>query len=228
MATLIKYNLQGEKVGNLDVSQEWLDESCNAQVVKEYIVALHNNQRQWSANTKRRFEVNHSTQKPHPQKGTGRARQGSLASTQFRGGGRPKGPKPKFDQHIRINKEERRAAIRQLIAEKIKNDKVCVVDSFILDAPKTKQVGHFLKKVNLNRSVLFLGDELQETIEDKTGKKMRVSKKSDRNKNFQMSVRNIPFAKWNLAMNVSGLDVAKSHNLIFTEKAWEQVVEWLS
>lgn len=228
MATLIKYNLQGEKVGNLDVNQDWLEDCCHAQVIKEYIVALHNNQRQWSASTKRRFEVNHSTKKPHPQKGTGRARQGSLASTQFKGGGRPKGPRPKFDQHIRINKNERKAAIRQLIAEKIKNDKVTIIDSLDMDAPKTRAIGNFLKKVNAERGVLFLGDANQEIVEDKSGKKIRISKKIEQNKNFQMSVRNIPYAQFNIAMNVSGLDVAKSHNLIFTEKAWEQVVEWLS
>lgn len=228
MATLIKYNLQGEKVGSLNVSQEWLDCACSPQVVKEYIVALHHNQRQWSASTKRRFEVNHSTKKPHPQKGTGNARQGSLASTQYKGAGRPKGPRPKFDQHIRINREERRAALRQLIAEKVRHDKVSLVDSFQMNAPKTKEIGQFLKKVNLNRNVLFLGDEVQDVVEDKTGRKVKVSKKSDQNKNFQLSVRNIPFAKWNIAVNLSGLDVAKSHNLIFTERAWEQMIEWLS
>ena len=77
-------------------------------MIKDYIVALRANKRQWSANTKGRTEVNHSNKKPWRQKGTGNARQGTFAAPQFKGGGVVFGPKPKFDQHVRINRQERR------------------------------------------------------------------------------------------------------------------------
>src|ERR1700689_3249769 len=107
-------------------------------MVKDYIVAIRENARQWSANTKGRSEVNHSTKKPHPQKGQGRARQGMLSAPQYKGGGRVHTPKPKYDQHVRINKKERRAAIRSLIGEKIRDKCLHVLESTSLDAPQTK------------------------------------------------------------------------------------------
>ena len=99
-------------------------------MIKDYIVALRANARQWSANTKTRSEVKHTTKKPHPQKGQGRARQGSLVSPQYRGGGRVFGPKPKFDQHVRINQKERKAAIRFFLAEKLKENRVWLIESY--------------------------------------------------------------------------------------------------
>ena len=101
---------------------ELIDAEANSQMIKDYIVALRANARQWSANTKTRSEVKHTTKKPHPQKGQGRARHGSLVGPQYRGGGRVFGPKPKFDQHVRVNQKERKAAIRFLLAEKLKEN----------------------------------------------------------------------------------------------------------
>ena len=74
-------------------------------MIKDYIIALSANQRQWNASTQTRSEVNHSTKKPFAQKGTGNARQGFLGSPQFRGGGRVHAPRPKYDQHVRINRK---------------------------------------------------------------------------------------------------------------------------
>ena len=97
--------------------------------------------------------MSHSTKKPHPQKGTGRARQGSLAATQYKGGGRPMGPKPKFDQHVKINKKEKRAAIRALLAEKIREGKVAVLENFEMESPKTKSLSEFLGKVGFSEDL---------------------------------------------------------------------------
>src|SRR3990172_11505661 len=103
-------------------------------MIKDYLVALRANERQWSANTQVRSEVNHSGQKPHPQKGTGKARQGYLGSPQYRGGGRVFGPRPKPGlERIRINKKEKRAAIRHLLAEKALGQRI-----FVLSAPHLK------------------------------------------------------------------------------------------
>src|SRR6202034_4530432 len=118
-------------------------------MIKDYIVALRENARQWSANTKGRSEVNHTTRKPHPQKGQGRARQGMLSAPQYKGGGRVFGPRPKFDQHIRINKKERKAAIRFLIGEKIRENKITVIEDVVLKAPKTKTMVNFLQNAEI-------------------------------------------------------------------------------
>src|SRR6188508_895850 len=119
-------------------------------MIKDYIVALRANARQWSANTKTRSQVKHTTKKPHPQKGQGRARQGSLVAPQYRGGGRVFGPKPKFDQHVKVNQKERKAAIRFLIAEKLKENRVWLIENTEMDAPKTKMIAGFLKGLEIN------------------------------------------------------------------------------
>ena len=120
MVKLKKYDIKGKHLGDVEVNEALVNAEANGQSIKDYIVALRANARQWSANTKGRSEVNHTTKKPHPQKGGGRARQGSLAAPQYKGGGRVFGPKPKFDQHVKINRKERQAAIRFLLSEKIK------------------------------------------------------------------------------------------------------------
>jgi len=115
MATLKKYNIDGEEVGKVEADKSLVDVQANTQMVKDYIIAIRANARQWSASTKGRSEVKHTTKKPHRQKGTGRARQGSLVTSQFRGGGVVFGPKPKFNQSVRVNKKEKKAAIKFLI-----------------------------------------------------------------------------------------------------------------
>ena len=119
MAVLKKYDLKGKEVGTVKVADELLAVSAHAQSIKDYIVAIRNNARQWSANTKRRMDSHHTGRKPHPQKGQGRSRQGDLAAPHYKGGAVVWGPRPK-DVHTRINQKERRAAVRFLLAEKIK------------------------------------------------------------------------------------------------------------
>jgi large subunit ribosomal protein L4 len=88
VATLKKFDLKGKEIGQVNIADELANAEANGQMVKDYIIALRANARQWSANTKGRSEVNHTTKKPHPQKGGGRSRQGSLAAPQYKGGGR--------------------------------------------------------------------------------------------------------------------------------------------
>ena len=161
MADLKKYNLAGKEVGHVSLEDDMLKSSANSQMIKDYIVALRENARQWSANTKSRAEVNHSGKKPHPQKGTGRARQGYLGAPQYKGGGRVHAPKPKFDQHVRINRKEKRAAIRHLIIEKILDNRLHVLEFDHMKEPKTQKLSKFLKSRELEgKRVLFLGDGL--------------------------------------------------------------------
>lgn len=226
MAKLNKYNLEGKMIGDVQVDDRLADAEANGQMIKDYIVAIRANARQWSACTKTRSEVNHTTKKPHPQKGGGRSRQGMLSAPQYRGGGRVFGPKPKFDQHVRINKKERKAAIRFLIGEKIRENKLHVIEDIELEAPRTKIVANFLKSSEIKGRVLFLGEgnyaELQ--IGDHV---QRISVATDKHAHFQKSLRNIPKTQFSLVQNISGYDVIVAHEIIITESALEELNEWL-
>lgn len=226
MTTLKKYNLKGEELGTVRVDATLTGAEANGQMVKDYIVALRENARQWSANTKGRSEVNHSTKKPHPQKGGGRARQGMLSAPQYKGGGRVFGPKPKFDQHVRINKKERKAAIRFLIGEKIRNHKLSLIESTKMKAPQTKAIASFLKACDLQGRILFLGEGKYTEIAVGDTKK-QISVHSDLHHNFIKSMRNLPKAEFSLAKNVNGYELLIAHHIVMTEAALQELNEWL-
>lgn len=226
MATLKKYNLAGKEVGTVEIDDRLATAEANGQMVKDYIVALRENLRQWSANTKTRSEVKHTTKKPRPQKGTGNARQGSFVSPQFKGGGIVFGPKPKFDQHVRINRKERKAAIRSLIGEKIREGKVIVLDNMAMNEPKTKIVQEFKNACGLHARTLFLSEVNKQSVEVE-GVEQQVAVKSDSHQNFAKSVSNLPKTDFKLAENISGYDVMLAGNLVVTEAALQQLVEWL-
>jgi large subunit ribosomal protein L4 len=220
VAALKKYNLAGVEVGQVAIEEELLESSANSQMVKDYIVALRENARQWSASTKSRAEVNHSGQKPHPQKGTGRARQGYLGAAQYKGGGRVHAPRPKFDQHVRINRKEKRAVIRHLIVEKIKENRLHILQFEEMTEPKTKKVAAFLKSRNLqSKKVLFLCDGL--LIGAKEGEKpVSSTKKFD---TFVKSMRNIEHSDFMMVPNVSGYDVLAHQDLVVMDTAVDQL-----
>lgn len=227
MATLKKYNLKGQETGQVEVDERLANAEAHGQMIKDYIIALRANARQWSANTKTRSEVSHSTKKPHPQKGGGRARQGMLSAPQYKGGGRVFGPRPKFDQHVRINKKERRAAIRCLLAEKIAENRLHIISEPHMKEPKTKTVAKFLETVGLETNrVMFLGEAHYAEVktEDET---KRVSVRHDKHENFIKSVRNIPKVTFSLATNVSGYDILIAKNIFVTEHALEELIKWL-
>ncbi len=211
MATLKKYNIDGEELGELEVNSDKLSADCNSQMIKDYIVAIRHNKRQWSASTKGRAEVKHTTKKPHPQKKTGKARHGDLVAPQFRGGGICFGPKPKFDQHVSINKKERRKAIDYLMAEKVNGQHCAVIDAITLPEVKTKRVASFLQKLGQKGHTLFL----IETSDDK-----------ESFQRFSLSLRNIPKVKVCYVQNVNGYDLTQARSVICTEEALKQM-EWV-
>jgi len=227
VAKLKKYNLAGQEVGTVEVDDLLAKAETHGQSVKDYIVALRANLRQWSASTKTRAEVKHTTKKPRPQKGSGRARQGSLVTPQFRGGGIVFGPKPKFDQHVRINKKERRAAIRFLLGEKIRSNRFIVIDKIEMNEPKTKAVSEFLKAAEIKGRTLFLTGVKKDSVEV-DGEETSVHVRVDKHHNFAKSVRNIPNVRSNVAVNASGYDVMQAGNVVVTEEALQQLTEWLS
>lgn len=228
MAKLKKFDLSGKELGTVDVSDVLVKAEANGQMIKDYIVALRANLRQWSASTKTRTEVKHTNKKPRPQKKTGRARAGSLVSPQFRGGGIVFGPKPKFDQHVRINRKERKAAIRFLLAEKIKAHHLFIIEDTAIKEPKTKQIAAFLKACGVEgKRVLFLGEGHYAEFEAE-GKSNRVSIHSHKHHNFALSMRNIQKAEFALAMNINGYDILLARDIFMTEAALNEVTQWLS
>lgn len=226
MAKLKKYNLAGEEIGFVNVADHLTNVEANSQMIKDYIVAVRANARQWSASTKTRGEMRHTTKKPHPQKGQGRARQGSLVSPQYRGGGRVHAPKPKFDQHVRVNQKERKAAIRFLFSEKIKANRLWLIDNIQMDLPKTQKVAAFLKKLEIKGRVLFLGEGSYAEVETE-GKITRVSIANDKHHPFVKSMRNLPKSDFMLASNVSGYDVMIAQDIIVTAAALDELNQWL-
>ncbi|MEG0037474.1 MAG: 50S ribosomal protein L4 [Victivallaceae bacterium] len=217
MVSISKFDFFGKKTGDIEVSDDFFKEKTGfSKMVKDYILALRTNKRQWSACTRGRSEVSHSTKKPFKQKGTGNARQGSLASPQFRGGGIVFGPKPKFDQHIRINKKERRAAVRILLAQKIQSGKFLLVEDDVFSSfeiPKTKKVIDFLRNCGVEFRGLLAIDALHNVNGD----------------NFQRSMRNLEsFNGYVRSINLNGYDVISSHNVIVSESAFTELVGYLS
>jgi len=231
VAKLKKLNLTGQSIGEVDVDARLANAEANGQMIKDYITAIRANARQWSASTKTRSEVAHTTRKPRPQKGSGNARQGSLVGTQFRGGGRPFGPRPKFDQHVRINKKERQAAIRCLIAEKIRENRLHIIPDTEIGQPKTKTIADFLKKSGINGRVLFLGESNYKDLEMSDGENqfsLRIQVRCDKHENFVKSLRNLPRVEFMLASNISGYDVVVAKDIILTEAALDELTQWLT
>jgi large subunit ribosomal protein L4 len=215
MATLKKYDLLGKEVGTVQVDDALLEGSAHPQSIKDYIVALRNNARQWSASTKVRKEINRTGRKPHPQKGQGRSRQGDLAAPQYKGGGIVFGPKPKFDIHVRINKKERRAAIRTLIAEKIKAGFVHVLQKGDMKHPKTKKLADFFGHINVpTKRILVLGEGNKEEM-------------GNPHVNLVKSLRNIPKKEYALVPQVNGYELARCHTLVVLDSALEEFLSIL-
>jgi len=212
VATLKKYDLNGKEVGGIQIDDSILEVTAHPQSVKDYLVAIRKNARQWSANTKTRAQINRTGKKPHPQKGQGRSRQGDLAAPQYKGGGIVFGPKPKFDMHVRINKKERRAAIRSMIAQKIKDNRVHVLHKETLSAPKTKLVAAFFDKIQVgNHRILVLGES-----------KASAGTMSNPHVNLIKSVRNLPKKEYSLVPQVNGYSLALAQDIVVLESALDE------
>ena len=221
MASLKKYDIDGKELGEVTIDESFVNYRANTQMIKNYLVALRYNQRQWSANTKGRSEVSHSNKKPHRQKGTGSARQGTLAAPQCRGGGVVFGPKPKFGVRLRCNTKERRSSIRHLLAEKMRESRLIVLAEGELGTVKTQAVSKFLESCKLSgKRVLFVG----EGTYDKEGK---ATIKSDKHQPLKRSLGNLSKVGFSLAKNLNGYEVACAHDVVITESALGEVQDWL-
>lgn len=212
MKKLKKYDLDGKELEEVSVDEKLLKISVNPQLIKDYVVAVRKNARQWSANTKGRSEIALSNSKPHPQKGTGRARQGCVKTSQYRKGAVVFGPKPKFDQHVKINRKERRQAIHYLLAQKVTEGRIRLLKLKALKEPKTKSVTKFIKAAGLSdKKVLFLCDSEEKTEKNRS--------------NFYLSMRNIPGARFMPMDSISGYDLMRTQEVVVIDSAQKQLMQ---
>ena len=195
LTTLNVYSRDGDSVTEAKISPQWLDFVPNPSVVHEYVVGYLRNQRQWSACTKTRAEVSGSGKKPWKQKGTGRARAGSLVSPIFRGGGIVFGPKPK-DVRVRVPKKVKQLALKSAIYQRIKEGCVRIIDDIKLDAPRTKAIVEMLKKIDIAGKVLVV--------------------LGNKDENVQLSMRNISYVTCCRVDSLNAYNVVAHPRLLFT------------
>lgn len=158
------YNESGAVAGKITLREDVWNAPMNKTLLYQVIKVYLANRRQGTASTKRRGEVSGGGKKPWRQKGTGRARTGSIRSPHWRGGGNIFGPKPRdYDQDI--PKKARRAALRAVLSDKVKSDNVFVVQNLSFSEPKTKKMAEILKNLKLNcKGVLLCLPEKDENV----------------------------------------------------------------
>lgn len=196
------YNMAGEVVKNIDISDEVFAEPFNQAVVHQAVVRQLANARQGTASTKTRAEVTGSKQKMYRQKHTGRARAGSIRSPLRRGGGITFGPKPR-DYRQDMPKKMRRLALRCVLSAKAVDKELMVLDELQLDEPKTKEMARILKTLGIEASALIATSEPIE--------------------NVIKSARNLPGIKTTPARLLNVIDVTSHKALLLTETAVRQI-----
>ncbi len=155
MPTVALYNTDGKKVGDMELNESVFGAEVRADVMHEVVVNFLANQRQGTQSTKTRTEVRGGGIKPWRQKGTGRARQGSIRAPQWVGGGVALGPKPR-DYRYRVNKKVRQAALRSALSSKVADEDLIVLENLSLDEIKTKEIVKVLANLGVTEKALFV------------------------------------------------------------------------
>ena len=163
MPTVAMYNIAGEKVGDVKLSNKVFGAAVRSDVMHEVVVNYLANQRQGTQSTKTRSEVRGGGIKPWRQKGTGRARQGSIRAAQWVGGGIALGPKPR-DYGYAVNKKVRRLALVSALSSKVKDKDLIVLDAMSFDSIKTKQIADVLKNLGVSEKALFVLPENDKNV----------------------------------------------------------------
>jgi len=203
MKSLVVYNTEGEKKGTMKIP-EILDVAVNPVLIQQAVVAQQSNLLHPTAITKTRGKVRGGGRKPWRQKGTGRARAGSIRSPLWRGGGIIFGPTEVRNFTKKINKKQKRKAILGALSAKIKDNKVFILENLAIPEIKTKNMLKILEKLPIEGSSLLLIEKPDEKI--------------------QKSARNIPFIKINLAHNLNVVDLLKYDFIVITKDAMKKVI----
>ena len=198
------YDINGKKVKELELNEAVFGIEPNEAVVHSVLVNFLANQRQGTQNTKTRSEVSGGGKKPWRQKGTGRARQGSIRAPQWIKGGIALGPKPRSYKYT-VNKKERRLAIKSVLSSKVLENELVVVDSLPLKDIKTKEMVKALSNLKVEGKALLMLPEKNETV--------------------QKSARNIKGVKTTLVETINVYDLLKYNKLVVTEDTVKKLEE---
>ncbi|MBQ2202521.1 MAG: 50S ribosomal protein L4 [Clostridia bacterium] len=203
MPNVALYDIKGQNIGDIALSENVFGQPVNTAVMHEVVVAHLANCRQGTQSAKTRSEVSGGGKKPWRQKGTGRARQGSTRSPQWRHGGVVFAPKPR-DYTIRVNKKVKRLAMKSALSSKVEGNELVVFDALNIEAPKTKEMVKVLKAVDVSKALIVLADK-DEAVE-------RAS-------------ANIEGVKTTLVGTLNVYEILKYEKLILTKASVEKIEE---
>ncbi|WP_044895193.1 50S ribosomal protein L4 [Bacillus alveayuensis] len=207
MPKVALYNQNGATVGEIELNDSVFGIEPNKHVLFEAVIMQRASLRQGTHKTKNRAEVSGGGRKPWRQKGTGRARHGSIRSPQWRGGGTVFGPVPRSYSY-KLPKKVRRLAIKSALSSKVLENNIVVLDNLVLEAPKTKEMVKILNNLSVDRKALIVT--------------------ADVNENITLSARNIPGVTVVTANGINVLDVLNHDKLVITKAAVEKVEEVLA
>lgn len=208
MLKVAVYNQEGKKVKDTKLNETIFGIEPNNQAIFDMVLLQRASWRQGTHKVKNRTEVKGGGKKPWRQKGTGRARQGSIRAPQWRGGGVVFGPTPVRNYKLKMNKKVRRLALKSALSQKVIDQELTVLDTLVLDAVKTKSMVKVLENLEANRKTLIVMDEVNETV--------------------ALSARNIPGVKVIDSKGLNVYDILDNTKLVITEAAIKAVEEVLA
>ena len=202
MANVSVYNIEGNEVGTIDLNDAVFGVEVNEHLVHMAVVNQLANNRQGTQKAKTRSEVSGGGRKPWRQKGTGHARQGSTRAPQWTGGGVVFAPVPR-DYSFKMNKKEKRAALKSVLTDRVNENKFIVVDDIKFEAPKTKDFVKMMNNLNVSKALVVLKDNDVNTV---------------------MSAKNIPTVKTALTNTINVYDILK-YDVVVIDKAAVATIE---
>ena len=203
MANVAVYNMEGKEVGSLELSDAVFGAKINEHLVHQAVVLQLANNRQGTQKAKTRSEVSGGGRKPWRQKGTGHARQGSIRAPQWTGGGVVFAPVPR-DYTFKMNKKEKRAALKSVLTSKVNDKKFIVLDELTLDEIKTKKFQQILNNLNLTKALVVMNENDQNVV---------------------LSAKNIPDVKTALTGTINVYDILKYDTVVATKAAVATIEE---
>lgn len=203
MANVSVYNMEGKEVGTMELNDAVFGVEVNDHLVHLAVVRQLANNRQGTQKAKTRSEVSGGGRKPWRQKGTGHARQGSTRSPQWTGGGVVFAPTPR-DYTIKLNKKERKLALKSALTSRVNENKFIVVDELKFDEIKTKKFQNVLNNLKVSRALVVVGDDSANAVK---------------------SARNIPAVKTAFVNTINVYDILKYNTVVATKTAVAAIEE---
>ena len=204
MANVSVYNMEGKEVGTMELNDAVFGVEVNEHLVHMAVVQQLANNRQGTQKAKTRSEVSGGGRKPWKQKGTGHARQGSTRSPQWTGGGVVFAPSPR-DYSFKLNRKEKRAALKSALTDKVQSNKLIVIDELKFDEIKTKSFKNVLDNLKINCKSLVVLNEKDEKV--------------------VLSARNIPTVKTALTNTINVYDILHAQTVVLTKEAVKTIEE---